>query len=256
MKKVKVMFVGTSSTDLERLSKIVRKAGYESTSCTSLDTSISLILSEKPHILVLDLDDAPVQPDDYIQKLKQRSINLPTVVISKNRTKEDVLRIKAAGAIDYILKPINPEIFINRIERIGRPLKEKIEQEEKLKHLEEIKKAHGAMSKTTGDVKIFILPPEMEPLQMENLLLKVDQSIKEGFKKFVFDLRNLESLEVSLLGRFNYIVRHIIENKGEVALLTKDNNGIARVIQESKMFPAIPFFYAEKEAVDHLQAQG
>jgi CheY-like chemotaxis protein len=68
--------------------------------------------------VLLDLNLPDVQGDEVLQRLGEdpRTREIPVVVISADATPGQIQRLKAAGARDYLTKPIEVQRFVEVVD--------------------------------------------------------------------------------------------------------------------------------------------
>ncbi|MBI3564089.1 MAG: response regulator [Elusimicrobia bacterium] len=91
-------------------------------------TALNLILAERPDLVILDLYMGPVDGREIARALKSTpaTARVPIVFFSGSNEAVDVVTGLDAGAADYIAKPIDGEVLVNKIRSILKlPLKKK-----------------------------------------------------------------------------------------------------------------------------------
>ncbi|MGQ0550616.1 MAG: ATP-binding protein [Armatimonadota bacterium] len=71
--------------------------------------ALSLARDHRPHLILLDLDLADMSGEDVLRELKDQpeTAHIPVVVISATSAPDSMNRLLAAGAIDYLTKPLD-----------------------------------------------------------------------------------------------------------------------------------------------------
>jgi two-component system KDP operon response regulator KdpE len=82
--------------------------------CTNGKQGISLCVSLKPDIIILDLDLPDMQGRDVITALREWS-QIPIIVVTAQSENKDIITALNLGADDYVTKPFNSNVLEARI---------------------------------------------------------------------------------------------------------------------------------------------
>jgi DNA-binding response OmpR family regulator len=115
----KVLVVDDTVTELEILSRILQKANIEVIQATNGEDAIAMILSDPPDLVVLDVIMPGMNGFEVIRELRanQKTEKLPVIFCSQKNTQIDYSWGLDMGADAYLSKPIDPQQFINTIQR-------------------------------------------------------------------------------------------------------------------------------------------
>lgn len=114
-KKFKI-FVTDDDADVALLVKSILTANY-SWDVVLFDNArdmIDSLGSEKPDLLFLDLMMPKMSGLETLEYFKQNKIKIPVIVFSSLSQKETVQKTLSYGVKSYIVKPISPQIIINK----------------------------------------------------------------------------------------------------------------------------------------------
>ncbi|RUT07043.1 transcriptional regulator [Dulcicalothrix desertica PCC 7102] len=119
----RVLIVDDDMNILETLSEILKPWGLE---ITTLDNPLQFwdtLIATAPDLVVLDVEMPSISGIELCQQLRNDPIHsgLPVLFLTAHSSSDIMLRVFAAGADDYVTKPVvGPEIvarILNRIER-------------------------------------------------------------------------------------------------------------------------------------------
>lgn len=82
---------------------------------------LELIRNQKVDLVSTDLMMPAMDGFRLIQEIRDMPPpkgKVPVLVVSSNQNEQDMVRCLAAGADDYITKPISPQVFIERMWRL------------------------------------------------------------------------------------------------------------------------------------------
>lgn len=115
--KSKILVVDDSSPDRELLKEILEQAGnlYEVWTVNSGKLALALMEQVPPDVILLDIQMAEVNGFETLQEMKKRGKSVPVLLVSAFTEKDDRLKGLEYGAIDFIDKPINPDVVRARV---------------------------------------------------------------------------------------------------------------------------------------------
>ncbi len=112
-----VLVIGGSLTDRDALTRTVKDIGHPVLAAGSLQDGLALLSSLRPKAILVDLDDTEAGALDLIQQIRLESLEAPLVVVSS--VNDSALAVKAvrAGACDFLVKPLLPQMLREAIKR-------------------------------------------------------------------------------------------------------------------------------------------
>ncbi|WP_195988808.1 response regulator transcription factor [Clostridium sp. D53t1_180928_C8] len=110
------------------LSTFLNRYGYETSYSDDFENIVEIVLREKPHIILLDIN-LPYYDGYYICREIRKVSNIPIIVVTSRNSEIDELMSMNLGADDFITKPYNTQILLARISSIIRRVYENIESE-------------------------------------------------------------------------------------------------------------------------------
>ena len=114
---IRILVVEDDSDIRQILSVYLKFSGFDVSSASDGQEAISLISSYQPHLVVLDLMMRPVNGWVVLQWLRAQRLvpRLPVLVMSALSHLEQQVQGYEEGAVDYIIKPTQPAIILDRI---------------------------------------------------------------------------------------------------------------------------------------------
>ena len=103
----KILIVDDNETNLKILTLILKKDAYRVIQVTDPKVVRSLVLQEKPDLILLDVNMPDINGFDLAERLKKdpQVEDIPIIFISALSNSSDVAKGFAVGAVDYITKP-------------------------------------------------------------------------------------------------------------------------------------------------------
>ena len=115
---VSVLLVDDEARNLDVLESILGNAGYRLVRAQTADEALMALLTEDFAALVLDIWMPGTTGIELAQLIKQRkrTRDVPILFLTAHLSEErDVLRGYDVGAVDYLTKPVNPDILRSKI---------------------------------------------------------------------------------------------------------------------------------------------
>ena len=123
----KILIVEDNSRLAEILAVYLNQAGYETSWAANSAQGISKAITERPDLIVTDLNLPDMIAVEAITILKKIPITsrIPIVVLTAETARQWKTRALKAGAVEYILKPVSPRDLLQVVRRYCRPVRRK-----------------------------------------------------------------------------------------------------------------------------------
>ena len=108
-----IMIIEDDAKIRAELAKLLNKHGYQT---SAYETYYEDILKNKPDLFLLDINLPNTNGFKICQKIKQK-YSIPIIFVTSRNTDEDELLSIKAGGIDFITKPYNKSILLEKIKR-------------------------------------------------------------------------------------------------------------------------------------------
>ena len=115
----KILLVDDSQTDLHHLGQLLGQRGYEVSMASSGDEALRLLSAERPDLILMDV----VMPGQNGFQLTRtitrdpRFAGLPVIMCSSKGQETDKVWGMRQGARDYVVKPVDADELIDKIQR-------------------------------------------------------------------------------------------------------------------------------------------
>src|SRR5918994_5557942 len=119
----RILIVEDSSRLAETMAVCLNEAGYETSWAGTSGQGISKALSERPDLILTDLNLPDMNAIQAITILKKnpKTSGIPIVVLTAESGRQWRTKALAAGAAEYLLKPISPRSLLQVVRRFCRP---------------------------------------------------------------------------------------------------------------------------------------
>lgn len=113
-----ILIVDDNPANCDLLSKRLSRQGYRCTQALGGKQALQVIEQDAPDIMLLDMMMPEMDGLEVLRTLRQRhdSISLPVLMVTARNQGEDVVAAFAAGANDYIEKPVDFPVLLARLQ--------------------------------------------------------------------------------------------------------------------------------------------
>jgi len=117
--KRRILVIEDNEQNLYLASFLLEKSGYEVIAARDGQEGIDKACREQPDLIVLDMQLPVIDGYEVAERLKEmpECKAIPIVAVTSFAMVGDREKVLAAGCQGYIEKPINPETFVQEIER-------------------------------------------------------------------------------------------------------------------------------------------
>lgn len=100
----------------EKLSSLLKENGYETTLVNDFQNVISNLLEINTDLILLDINLPYVDGFNICKKIKEK-LQIPIIFVTSRDTTEDEIKSIQVGGVDFITKPYNKIILLEKIKR-------------------------------------------------------------------------------------------------------------------------------------------
>ena len=114
----KILIVDDEESVVEIVKLRLETNNYEVITAYNGEEGLTKAKEEKPDLIILDIAMPDMDGFEVGRRLKQddKTKHIPIIMLTARGKHDDVLKsVKDAGAVDYIVKPFNPQAFLKRI---------------------------------------------------------------------------------------------------------------------------------------------
>lgn len=115
----KILIVDDEDDILEFVSYNLRKEGYQVLTASNGNDAINVAKEQIPHLIILDIMMPGMDGYELLESLKKKdpSGEIPVIMLTARNNMKDKEKAISMGATDYLIKPIDIEDTINRVQR-------------------------------------------------------------------------------------------------------------------------------------------
>lgn len=120
VEKFQIVAVDDSSLILMTLEKILSEQGYEVKGFSKGMRALKYLKKEVPDLIILDVEMPEIDGFEMLKLIKEKEElkNVPVIFLTSNNGQNEVIDAIKGGAKDYIIKPINEELLIEKVNKI------------------------------------------------------------------------------------------------------------------------------------------
>jgi DNA-binding response OmpR family regulator len=109
------------TTELESICSILSAAGHTVLACHSGKELLQHVRRDAVDLLVLDWQDIDMPPDEVMHGLREKlQLSIPVLFITGRSCEDDIVAGMAAGANDYMIKPLRRSELVARVQALLR----------------------------------------------------------------------------------------------------------------------------------------
>lgn len=116
MKKIKILIVDDEKDFAEALAERLELRGVEAEVRTDGEAALAFISETPPDVVILDIKMPGIDGFEVLRRIKASHPQLPVILLTGHSSIKDGIRGMELGANDYLLKPINIQELITKVE--------------------------------------------------------------------------------------------------------------------------------------------
>ena len=163
-----ILIIDDEASLRQTLARILQRDGYEVTSVASGTEGISIVAQHPFDLVYLDIRMPDMNGLDVLQSIHTGLPELPVILFTAQPDLHSAVEALRRGAIDYLMKPLKPEIVLARTRAILSEQQKKKRRREILRQMEELQAELDALDGNPAPPR----EPRAEPVS--------DRFIKRG----------------------------------------------------------------------------
>jgi CheY-like chemotaxis protein len=119
--RISLLYIEDNLSNLRLVERILaRRPGVRLISAMQGSIGLELARQHRPDLVLLDLHLPDIQGDEILRQIRAdpRTQHIPIVIISADATSPQINRLRAAGANDYLTKPIDVRKFLALVDAV------------------------------------------------------------------------------------------------------------------------------------------
>ena len=116
MEKMRMMLVDDEERFLSTTKKLLAKKGYDVVTAVSGAEALEIIRGQNIHVVILDVKMPGMDGNATLREIKRQFPLTEVIMLTGHATMESAIDGLKSGAIDYLMKPADIEIIIQKAE--------------------------------------------------------------------------------------------------------------------------------------------
>lgn len=112
---VRIVIVDDNQLALKRCEAILQPLGYEVLTFIGAEEALQTLLVHPVNLVLVDLAMPIHSGYDLMKSLNDNNVATKIIVVSGKNKDEDIRKALSFGAIDYIMKPFDDDLFISKV---------------------------------------------------------------------------------------------------------------------------------------------
>lgn len=119
----KVLLVDDSRSIRSVYAEVIRQAGFEAIAVEDAKAALQHIVEQgPPHLIVTEVNLPGMDGLELCKRVRTVSKSLPILVMSTKSDKALITTAKTLGLQGWLLKPVEPEYFLNKLNEMLSPV--------------------------------------------------------------------------------------------------------------------------------------
>ena len=115
MNKQTIMLVDDEERFLQTTKKLIEKEGFKVLTAQSGKEALEKLEEHKIYVVVLDVKMPEMDGIETLKKIKIKFPMVQVIMLTGHATVESAVERMHSGAIDYLMKPVEIDILLNKV---------------------------------------------------------------------------------------------------------------------------------------------
>src|SRR5688572_6674547 len=144
----RILIIDDEATLRQTLARILQRDGFEATTVPSGGEGLAILSEQAFDLVYLDIRMPDMNGLDVLKTIHARFPELPVILFTAQPDLHSAVEALRRGAIDYLMKPLKPQVIIDRTRAVLSDQKKKIRRREILRQMEDLQAELDALDKT------------------------------------------------------------------------------------------------------------
>jgi DNA-binding NtrC family response regulator len=113
---LKIMLVDDEERYLETTRKLIEKKGYQAVTASSGSEALKKLAMESVNVVILDVKMPMMDGHEAFREIKKRHPLVEVIMLTGHATVESAIEGLKTGAFDYLMKPADVDMLIEKAE--------------------------------------------------------------------------------------------------------------------------------------------
>ncbi len=162
-----ILIIDDEATLRKTLARILQQTGFEVTTAENAEQGLAFLKTTTFDLVFTDLRMPGIQGLDALRVIHKNHPNLPVVLFTAQPDVNSAIEALRHGAIDYLLKPLKPEIIIERAKTI---LSQQQKEKRKREITGQIEALQNELKRIENGESATRSPDETKPADIDRFL--------------------------------------------------------------------------------------
>lgn len=234
-----VLVVDDSAADLQITMSAIR-SDFKVLAAKNGEQALMMMDKIKADVILLDVNMPEMDGYETCQRMIEKNNEVDIIFVSSNDSTEEIMKGFELGGSDYVVKPLSPEILLNKVRRLIADKAQKLALKQEMEIASKV--AMTAMS-SSGELSVILefLRNSFKSKSVDELAVLISNSLVGFDIQASFEVRISEQkyyystagdvppIEKELLSRIGNMKERIVEkgqrlflNNGQISLLIKN----------------------------------
>jgi len=118
----KVLLVDESRSIRTTYAEVVRQAGFSPEAVANAKEALHYIVEHgTPDLIITEINLPGLSGLEFCRRVRSVCKNTPILIISTQSSKEQIAEAKLVGIQGWLLKPVQPELLLNKLQTLFNP---------------------------------------------------------------------------------------------------------------------------------------
>lgn len=112
-----ILFIDDEQAVLKLVKTILKRADYDVTTCESAEEALKIMDEQHFDLVITDAVMPNLSGFDFVRSLRAHPMykDFPIIMLTKRRNREDVQKALSLGVTDYVVKPIDQQLLLDKV---------------------------------------------------------------------------------------------------------------------------------------------
>ena len=115
-----ILIIDDDAAVLDHVGKVLRNAGFNTVAASNGLDGLKKLNSVETHLIILDVTMPELDGLQTCRMIRatDKHKNVPILILTSRGDITDMMEARKVGADDYLVKPVDPELLLKKINRL------------------------------------------------------------------------------------------------------------------------------------------
>ena len=143
----RILIIDDEATLRQTLARILQRAGFEATTVSTGQEGLAIVGEQVFDLVYLDIRMPDMNGLDVLKTIHSQFPELPVILFTAQPDLHSAVEALRRGAVDYLMKPLKPQVIIDRTRAVLADQKKKVRKREIIRQIEELQAELDALDR-------------------------------------------------------------------------------------------------------------